>query len=141
LETSQAFSIHSVYKFLIAQPHVDSLVAVASLWHKDVPFKVVLFAWRVFRDRLPTKDNLFKRGVINHASRACVTGCGSDESSGHLFVHCNIFGSVWHFIYRWLGVSSVAPRQVPDHFNQFSYNIGTSKVRRSVLQVIWFATV
>ena len=30
---------------------------------------------------------------------------------------------------------------MPDHFNQFSLIIGASKVRRSVLQVIWFATV
>jgi len=34
-------------------------VSVSSLWHKDVPLKVTLFAWRLFRNRLPTKDNLF----------------------------------------------------------------------------------
>jgi len=121
LETSQAFSVCSVYKFLTAQPHVDSPVAVASLWHKDVPLKVVLFVWRFFRDRLPTKDNLLRHGVIYHAFRACVTGYASNESSGHLFLHCKKFCSVWHFIYSWLGISSVAPRQVPDHFNQFSF--------------------
>jgi hypothetical protein len=74
LETSQAFSVRSVYKFLTAQPHVDSPVAIASLWHKDIPLKVGLFAWRLFRDRLPTKDNLLRRGVINHAFRVCETG-------------------------------------------------------------------
>jgi len=39
-----------------------------------VPLKVVVFAWRLFRDRLPTKDNLLRRGVINHDSRMCVAG-------------------------------------------------------------------
>jgi len=85
LETSQSFSVRSVSKFLTAKPH-DSPVAVASLWNKGTPLKVVLFAWRLFRDRLPTKENLLRRGVINHAFRACVTGCGSNEWSGHLFL-------------------------------------------------------
>jgi len=66
----------------------------------------VLFAWRLFRDRLPTKDNLLRRGVIDQASRTCVAGC-----------------------------------YVPDHFNQFSYSGGIAKVRCSIFQVIWFATV
>ncbi|GAU18664.1 hypothetical protein TSUD_124970 [Trifolium subterraneum] len=38
---------------------VDSLDAVADLiWHKHVPLKVSIVAWRLLRDRLPTKDNL-----------------------------------------------------------------------------------
>jgi len=90
---------------------------------------------------LPTKDNLHHRGVIDHGSRMCVAGRGSIESSHHLFLHCNIFGPVWHFVYRWLGISAVIPAQVPDHFNQFSVSGGIAKMRRSISQVIWFATV
>ena len=112
-----------------------------SLWHKDVPLKVVLFAWHLFWDRLPTKDNLLCLGVIDQASRLCVSGCGSLESSNHLFLHCNFFGSVWNFIHRWLGLSVAAPFQVSDHFNQFSCSGGTTKAHRSILQVIWFAVV
>jgi len=106
-----------------------------------VPLKVVLFAWRLFRDRLPTKDNLLRRGVINHDSRTCVAGCDIVESSSHLFLHCNILGSVWHSIYSWIGVSVTNPSSVPDHFNQFSCSGGIGNKRRSLLQVIWYATV
>ena len=106
-----------------------------------MPLKVVLFAWRLFRDRLPTKDNLLRRGVINHASQTCVAGCDLVESSSHLFLHCNILGSVWHSIYRWIGVPVTNPFSVPDHFNQFSYSGGIGNKRRSLLQVIWYATV
>lgn len=67
--------------------------------------------------------------------------CGSLESSNHLFLHCNFFGSVWHFIHRWLGLSVATPFQVPDHFNLFSFSGGTTKVHRSILQAIWFAAV
>ena len=58
LESSNVFSVRSAYNFLSANPPLTLSVPIASLWHKDVPLKVVLFAWRLFQDRLPTKDNL-----------------------------------------------------------------------------------
>jgi len=76
LKSSHAFSVRSVYKFITIKPPIDLPVAVSSLWQKDVPLKVVLFAWGLFRDRLPTKDNLHHRSVIDHASTVCVVRCG-----------------------------------------------------------------
>jgi len=140
LENSSAFSVRSLYRFLTLHPQVDLPVDAASLWHKNVPLKVVFFAWRLFRDRLPTKDNLLRRGVINYDSRTCVAGCDLAESSSHLFLHCNILGSVWHSIYSWVGVSMTNPFTVPDHFIQFSSSGGMGNKRRSLLQVIWYAT-
>jgi hypothetical protein len=86
------------------------------------------------------KDNLFRRGIINHDSRTCVSGCGSLENSSHLILHCRSFGSVWNFIYRWIRISMVTPCYVVDHFNQFTYASGGAKARRSIMQVLWFAT-
>ena len=100
LDSSKTFIVRSAYNFLTTQHPIAQPVVVSSLWHKDVPLKVVLSAWRLFRDRLPTKDNLFHRGVIDNDSRMCVAGCGLEESSHNLFLHCNVFGSIWHFIYK-----------------------------------------
>jgi len=94
LETSHDFSVRSAYNFLTIQLPAASSVAASSIWNKDVPLKVGLFAWRQFRDRLPTKDNLVRRGVIHNDSRLCVAGYGSDENSSHLFLHFHLFGSV-----------------------------------------------
>ena len=102
--------------------------------------KVGLFAWRLFRDRLPTTDNLICRGVIHHDACLCVTRCGSKENLAHLFLRCNIFGSIWYHIYKWMGVSTVIPFSVGDHFNQFTIDGGVTKARRSILQVLWYAT-
>jgi len=110
IESSNVFSFQNAYNYLTVHPPLVSLVPAASLWHKDVPLKVVLFAWRLFRDRLPKEQFFHRRGVLDR-------GCGSIESSQHLFLHCNIFGVVWHFIYRWLGISAVIPAQVQNHFN------------------------
>jgi len=48
---------------------------MSSFWHQDVTSKVVLFAWRLFHDRLPTKDNLSRRRVIDIDDQSCVGGC------------------------------------------------------------------
>jgi hypothetical protein len=90
LETSHVFSVN----LLTSQPTIASTVAVSALWNKDVLLKVVLFVWRLFRDRLPTKDNLLRRGVISYDSRLCVACFYSEETGSHLFIHCNSFGSV-----------------------------------------------
>ena len=60
LETSSVYTVRSAYNFLNDNSSVDLVVPVSSLWHKDVPLKAVLFVWRLFRDRLPTQDNLFR---------------------------------------------------------------------------------
>jgi len=141
LENSRVYSVRSAYHFLRAQPLGSTMVAPSSLWNKDIPLKVVLFAWRLFRDRLSTKDNLFRHGVIDHDSRMCVSGVGSLKNSSHLIMHCRGFGLVWNFIYRWIGISMVTPCYVVDHFNQFTYAGGGAKTQRSIMQVLWFATV
>jgi len=125
LESSKIFYVRSAYKFLTGQLPIATSVPVSSLWHKDVPLKVVLFAWRLFRNRLPTNYNLFRQGVIDQNSLKCVAGCDTVESSEHLFLHCNWFGSVWYLIYGWLGTYTAAPHSLTDHFSYI---------------VIWYAT-
>jgi len=141
LEKSNVYSVRSAYNHLTSQHTADSPVAVKSLWHKDIPLKVVVFAWRLFQNRLPTKDNLFRRGAINHDSCLCVAGCGSLETLDHLFFHCSFFGSVWNNILHWIGLSMALPFVASDHFNQFDFGGGGPRVRHSFMCVIWFATV
>jgi len=140
LGTSSIYIVRSAYNFLNDQFPIENAVPVSSLWHKDVPLKVVLFAWHLFCDRLSTKDNLFRRRVLDIEAQICVGGCGLVETSSHLFLHCNLFCSVWNYIFQWLGVSAVVPVAVVDHFIQFSYIAGAAKSRRLILQGIWFAT-
>jgi len=80
LEKLNTFSVRSAYNFQTSQHSVDTPVDVKKLWLKDVPLKVVVFAWRLFRNRLPTKDNLVRRGVLYNGSCLCVTGCGDLET-------------------------------------------------------------
>jgi len=143
LETSSIYTVRSACNFLTITAPVDAAVSVpvSSFWHKEIPLKVVLFAWRLLRDRLPTKDNLYRRHVVGFDEQSCVGGCGEVETSSHLLLHCNFVGTVWNHIFRWIGVSSVLPLDASSHFHQFNLIGGAAKTRRFILQVIWFATV
>jgi hypothetical protein len=114
------------------QDYVVDAVA-ASIWHKDIPLKVVLFVWRLFRDRLPTRSNLFRRNVIDIDAQSCVGGCGLVETSTHLFFHCNFFASVWNFILQWLGITSAFCQDVALHFAQFRSLGGVTRSSQSIL--------
>ena len=141
LEKSNSYLVQSAYNVQSAHQSVDTPVDVKMLWQKDIPLKAVVFVWRLFRNRLPTEDNLFRHGVLNNDSCLCVAGCGSLEDVNHLFLHCSFFGSVWNFILRWVGLSSAAPFSPPDHFTQFRLGGGGPQMRQYLLTVIWFATV
>ncbi|GAU45454.1 hypothetical protein TSUD_107460 [Trifolium subterraneum] len=110
-------------------------------WRPDpiqgqVPLKVFILALRLLRDRLPTRVNLASRGIITPDVQSCVAGCTDMESVQHLFISCGTFGSLWSSVRSWLGVLSVDPHSVADHFLQFTFSAGGLRARRSFLQLI-----
>ncbi|MCI31917.1 70 kDa peptidyl-prolyl isomerase, partial [Trifolium medium] len=134
---TRGYSVRGAYQLLTSQPP-DSLDTAADLiWHKQVPLKVSVFAWRLLRDRLPTKSNLVARGIITPEAQSCVAGCRDMKSAQHLFISCSIFGSLWSSVRSWIGLSSVDPQHLADHFLQFTFSSGGLRARRSFLQLIW----
>ena len=115
--------------------HVDDV------WHKQIPSKVSLLVWCLFRNRLPTKDNLVHRRVIQPDNAACASGCGHPESAKHLFLDSNIFSSLWYQVWLWLGISSVNPGDIRHHFQQFTNMAGLPPDTHLFLRIILFATV
>jgi len=89
------------------------------VWHKQLPLKVSLVAWRLLKDMLPTKINLQRRGLLQADAIRCLSGCGTEESASHLFLHCNVFSSLWQHIRSLIGVSGVEPLHIREHFIQF----------------------
>lgn len=94
LDPFNGYSMKGTYDFLST---IDGSLARGlfdNVWHKHVPLKVSLFAWQLQRNRLPTKDNLMWRRVLQHDDNRCVGWCGNEETAGHLFLGCPTFGSV-----------------------------------------------
>jgi len=121
------YTVRDAYQILTYQatPLID--VTGELVWHKQVSLKVSILAWRLLRDRLSTKINLLRRGILQPAAIRCVAGCGFDESATHLFLNCEIFGSLWQHIRNWIGISGVDPLTLHDHFFQFTNSIGMSR--------------
>ena len=98
-------------------------------------------AWRLLRNRLPTKDNLVHRGVLLSTNVACVGRYDDFETATHLFLHYNVFGSLWSLVRNWLGISSVPSGELRPHFIQFTKMAGMPRVSHLYFRTIWFATI
>jgi hypothetical protein len=75
-------------------------------WNDLVTLKVEILAWRLFQNRILSKDNLFKRGVLNKSQSRCGNGCGVVEIVTHLFFECYTSVELWQKILLWLNLYS-----------------------------------
>ncbi|RHN70051.1 putative reverse transcriptase zinc-binding domain-containing protein [Medicago truncatula] len=141
LDPSSGYSVSGVYQMLTSQPVQTFEVLADLIWHKQVPLKVSILAWRLLRNKLLTKDNLCVRGVLSHDNQLCVVGCGDFETAQHLFRSCPFYAALWGQIRSWLGIATAEPLCVSDHFYQFVYSAGASSTICSFLQLIWLCSV
>ncbi|KAF1886758.1 hypothetical protein Lal_00045995 [Lupinus albus] len=143
-DKSKMFTVRSAYSILtshdqvLATPYNDSFL----LWKSRVPLKVFSFTWRLFQNRIPTKDALLRQGFSSSDSGGILCPFCNEhpESTDHLFSSCSLSYLVWQMIYKWLGISVVLPN-TPSH--HLSYHLGLVKDRKSwkFWSVIWFATI
>jgi hypothetical protein len=78
------------------------------------PFKVIVFSWQLLFGWLPTKENIYKRGVFSEVQQPDCRWCPSiAESEGHLFGTCPFASGLWYKIFKCLGFSSMVH---PDPF-------------------------
>src|ERR1044072_459136 len=90
-----------------------------SIWKTPVPPKVQAFSWRVVLDRIQSRQNLRKRGILQQGQHClCVLCQESEESSVHLLFSCKFAWRVWMLCYGWLGVQTVLPEDCHMHFKQ-----------------------
>ncbi|GAU16593.1 hypothetical protein TSUD_233450 [Trifolium subterraneum] len=111
------------------------------LWESKAPLKVIIFSWQLLYLRLPTKVNLWKRGVVCRVEDVNCNWCLSEaESESHIFLRCGKAVDVWCAIYGWLGLQTVLPGDLCCSFETFGFSL-SSKKRRGGLYMIWHATM
>jgi len=137
IHTSQHYTITSAYHYLTASKNVTTQESSYIIWHKLVPLKTSLFDWLLLKNHIPTSNNLLRRGSLQNQQQLCADGCGSNEDINHLFLHFNLFGSIWTSVLQWLGYVTVIHAFIYDHLHQFGYLIGTSKHHRSAMYLLW----
>lgn len=92
------------------------------LWKLRVPSKVAMFAWRLIKDRLPTRDNLKKKRV-ELQEYLCPFCRSAEESASHLFFHCNKIIPIWWQAGSWVNLVAVYPFHPRQHFLQHFYGV------------------
>nr|GEU98080.1 RNA-directed DNA polymerase, eukaryota [Tanacetum cinerariifolium] len=73
----------------------------ATRWVKYIPIKINVFAWRARLDRLPTRSNLVRRGVVLDPSLCPLCGL-VPEDIHHVLFRCDTAKLVFRMICRWL---------------------------------------
>ncbi|GAU34304.1 hypothetical protein TSUD_20100 [Trifolium subterraneum] len=63
-DPDKCYSVCGAYRLLTSQDLVTLEVAAGLIWQTLIPLKVFIFAWRLLRDRLPTKSNLVTRALL-----------------------------------------------------------------------------
>jgi len=139
LHLSKMYSVSTTYQFLSAVRDVP-IGNYDILWYKVVPLKVNIFVSQLLLNRIPTKNNLFRRGVTQHNDLPCTGGCDMDEDVDHLLFQCGFYGS-FCLISLWLGCDSVIPSTLTNHFWYFTSIPSFSKNIREYIRVIWFNCV
>ncbi|KAK2405812.1 hypothetical protein QL285_041620 [Trifolium repens] len=146
INPEEGFSVKSAYDLLVGfgdSPNVGSyeMKIFSKIWESSAPSKLVVFSWQLFHNRLPTKDNLLRRGVLDQdVSGNCVWCDSSPESAKHLFAHCWFVHRVWYEIFNWLGVLMVMPHNLMTLFDCFCASVYKKKSKRGFL-LVWHTVV
>lgn len=142
LDPVHGYTVREAYRFITHPGNNDDRSIVDDVWHKQIPLKVSLLVWRLFRSRLPTKDNLLRRNIISSEDVMCaVAGCATTESSQHLFLQCDTSRQLWYNVLKWLGISLAMPLNLRHHCMQFSKLAGWPRSSYLFFTTIWFATI
>ncbi|GKV40806.1 hypothetical protein SLEP1_g48407 [Rubroshorea leprosula] len=78
------YFVKDAYVFLTPKDYLLAEKWVRIIWCKFAPSKVSVFGWRLFLDRLATKDNLFKRGIALLGGDVSCGLCGEGVEQGVL---------------------------------------------------------
>jgi hypothetical protein len=120
------FNVKSAYSWLQNRNVVDNLdnnmvISLKKLWKNNVPSKVSIFCWRLLLEKLPTREALYHKGVINNnVERCCVFCFKTEETMHHLFLHCDVSAAVWRAIFTWLGTCYLnSSTSLQQHFLYF----------------------
>ena len=104
-----SWTLHGLGEFSVksAREEIDKHVLVVSpshsRWSKVLPIKLNIFFWRMLLDRLPTRTNLYNRGI----DIDCVLcpNCGAAiENRNHLYFDCSRSVDLASLIGRWWNI-------------------------------------
>jgi hypothetical protein len=140
-DPDEGYTVRGAYNLLTLRDAPEAVSTSDLIWHKQVPLKASVLAWRLLRNRLPTRDNLVRHHIIAQNGHFRVTGCGEVETAQYLLFTCPIFAPLWGLVRSWVSISPADPFLVHDQFVQFIHSAGDSRARHSFLQLLWLCII
>ena len=138
-EQDGEYSVKSAYSFLCSLANNEVQDTVSSLWQAIAAPKALYTAWRIFMDRLPTYDNLIRRGLAVSSS-LCVFCKETQETAQHFFIECAYAQRIWILCFRWFGITLVQHKDIVKHFESF-YLPHLSVKQNQIWKGVWVAIV
>jgi hypothetical protein len=91
-----------------------------AIWKSPAPSKVSGFVWQLLLGKIPTRNNLITRQILDGTGDMSCSLCGEEmETESHLVVYCGIALLVWIEIFDWLEVPFGLPHNVFSFFSLF----------------------
>ncbi|XP_058765916.1 uncharacterized protein LOC131639438 [Vicia villosa] len=140
------FSVASCYNFYASirtpfGPHNKYEDLVAIIWKMEVPSKIRIFGWRLFVNRLPTKDLLKIRGIPFPLNSLSCSFCEAElESRNHSFFNCKVVDLIWKDIALWIGKPVGKEEDCLANFLDWYSFCKVNKVRKGKWGLFWMAT-
>ncbi|PWA58014.1 RNA-directed DNA polymerase, eukaryota, Reverse transcriptase zinc-binding domain protein [Artemisia annua] len=103
LHSSRKFSVQSLSTIIHDRILDSSILSRKFPWNSWIPKKVNICLWRASLDRLPSKPNLYTRG-IPVSSTLCPLCYSEIKLLDHCLVNCPLVKSVWAKVGSWWGV-------------------------------------
>ncbi|GJR39300.1 RNA-directed DNA polymerase, eukaryota [Tanacetum coccineum] len=132
------FRVKDVHSILdnIFLPSVD----VPTRWVKYIPIKINIFVWRARLDRLPTRSNLVRRGVVLDSDHCSICGSVSEDIL-HVLFRCDMAALIFRKICRWWDLDWQVLMSFDDWYAWFSAIRFSSKIKlmlEGVFYVAWW---
>lgn len=117
-----------------------SMVPKTLIWKSLAPPRVQLFAWCRAKNKVLTRVELRRRGLLNAVGDEMCPLCEEDgESLDHLFVTCPVSWRLWSCFLNLMGVSWVCPGSrdgVMEHWHLSDLRYRRKLVWNSILVVV-----
>jgi len=133
-----SFSVKSSYRVLEGIAVLEDVLSAleervfGDMLKSPAPSKVIAFSWMALLDRIPTRSNLEVRRVLTQEDpRNCVLCGHREDTSTHLFLHCDVAWLFWRLVFDWLGVNFITPQNLYIHFACWSDEVNSRRLRNA----------
>ncbi|XP_058759378.1 uncharacterized protein LOC131632655 [Vicia villosa] len=117
-------------------------LAYIAIWKVEAPLKVKAFSWRCFLNKVPTKDSLLSKGILNSSSNLECTFCDEfHESLYHSFLSCRNANIVWREMSDWIGMTFKSILDFKEDFWYWSSYCRAKKVKRGKEGIVWLGII